>query len=110
MEIDAYWLAYKKVTRDFHEYILTLGIPYDADVADASDCHGNIVRTSDVIVLKAECLDGSPTKHDKFYSMYDWSFEYKIGKRIESPLGWTKGVFCFLCKSDAVRFMSRAGR
>jgi len=79
--MDAYWIAYKKVTRDFREYILELGIPYNAEVADASDCHGNIVRTSTVMVLRAETLDGREAPHRKFYSMYDWNFEYKIGQK-----------------------------
>ena len=105
--IDAYWIAYKKVTRDFKEFILELGIPYDANIADASDCHGNIVRTDSVVVLKAETLTGEPSGFEKFYSMYDWNFEYKIGQKITSDLKTSKGIFCFLRKAEARRFMKK---
>jgi hypothetical protein len=105
--MEAYWIAYKKVTRDFKEFVLTLGIPYNAQVADASDCHGNIVRTSDVVVLGAEHLDGTPAPQTKFYSMYDWNFVYNIGQQASSDLAVSKGIFCFLSKIDAKKFMNR---
>lgn len=100
---DFCWIAYKKVTRDFREFVLTLAIPYDAGLAP----QGAAIRSDSVVVLGAEDVNGIPVKYDKFYSMYDWSFIYQIGNPAKSSLDTTKGIFCFASKDDARNFMTR---
>jgi hypothetical protein len=102
------WIVYKKATRDFKEFVLTLAVPYDSKVEIGVESHGGMARVSDVVVLKAETLSSQPAEKDTFYSLYDWGFQYKIGEKITSDMDSSKGIFCVTDKDQARRFMSRS--
>lgn len=63
--------AYKKVTRGFREYVLTLDFPEESIIAVK---HG-AYRVGVADVLSAEAVDGSPAC-GQFCSLYDWNFIY----------------------------------
>lgn len=98
------WIVFKKVTRDFKEFILTLAVHYNAEMTDATS---GMLRADSAVVLKAETLAGDPVPHETFYSMYDWKFEYRVGRPVVSPLDKTKGIYCFTDKAQARMYMSR---
>lgn len=96
-------IVYKKVTRDFKEFILTMKVPTSASLISKED-H---LQASSVEIIAAEDMDGNKVPHEVFYSMYDWNFVYKVGARIDSDICRTKGIYCFRSKMKAVRFMER---
>lgn len=92
-------IAYKKVTRDFRPFILTLEVPEQEAVG--------MMRVTEAIVVSAETLEGSPTEHVHFYSLYDWNFSYRVGGSVRAEV--TKhggGIYCMISKEDARNFMS----
>jgi hypothetical protein len=101
MSMDAYWICYKKVTRDFKEFVLTLAIPYYASIEIGNESHGGIARVSDVKILKAETLSGEAVDKDTFYSLYDWQFQ--------ADMASSKGIYCVTDVGQARRFMARKG-
>jgi hypothetical protein len=109
MSMDAYWICYKKVTRDFKEFVLTLAIPYYASIEIGNESHGGIARVSDVKILKAETLSGEAVDKDTFYSLYDWQFQYRIGEQIKADMASSKGIYCVTDVGQARRFMARKG-
>lgn len=98
-------IVYKKVTRDFKEFVLTLRVPVSACIISKED-H---LQASAAEVVAAEDMDGKPSSHKVFYSLYDWNFTYKVGEKVESDICRTKGVYCFKSKVKAVTFMERIG-
>lgn len=94
-------LVYKKVTRDFKEFVLTLRVPDSACIISKEE-H---LQASAVEVLAAEDMAGNPTPHETFYSLYDWTFKYKVGENVESDICRTRGIYCFKSKVKAVKFM-----
>lgn len=92
-------IAYKKVTRDFAEYILTLSIPADARTEPFGI---DMMRTSAALVVSAESLDGRPVPHREFFSLYDWNFKYEVDREASDL---KHGIYCCLSKADARNFM-----
>lgn len=94
-------ITYKKVTNRFQEYILTLEV-----VGEYVAC-GSAIRAERVFVKSAETKSGRPVEGNRFFSLYDWNFEYRVGQIAESDLKATKGIYCFTDKALAVAFMAR---
>ena len=95
-------VGYKKVTRDFQEFILTLRILGPV----TRDAHG-MPRTSKALVLAAHRLDGSRTDHVLFYSLYDWGFTYLVGETASADLTGNGGIHFVPTVEAARRFMRR---
>lgn len=98
-------IVFKKVHRDFKEFILTLRVPESA----LTITKGDDVQASSVEIISAEDLNGNPVPHDTFHSMWDWRFTYKVGTRVDSDICRTRGIYCFKSKPRAVKFMARSG-
>lgn len=98
--------AYKKVMRDFKEYILQASFDED-DVVFEDDKFVNVKKATCLSVLNFPHSGnaGLPTLQTKFYSLYDWNFVYNLGEEAKSC-----GRGIFLCRrlEDAQNFMKRA--
>lgn len=100
------FIAYKKCVFDESCVIVMLLVPEDALRSSATS---NKIRVSKAKIIDIRKADG--TKVDFAYSVYDPSFEYRVGKTVEVQDFNTDrykqcapGIHCFMTKEEALEY------
>ena len=102
------FIAFKKASNNYNNYIVELLIPEDARRCSATS---KKCRCDKAKVLSITKLDGTSDGVDTVYSLYDETFAYKIGETVEvknfDDNRWNEcstGIHFFLTRQEAVEY------
>ena len=102
------FIAFKKASNNYNNYIVELLIPEDARRCSATS---RKCRCDKAKVLSITKIDGTSDGVDTVYSIYDETFAYKIGETVEvknfDDNRWNEcstGIHFFLTRQEAVKY------